>query len=270
MNDEGNLRDRLQEIKSIIHEEKLLFILFTLILPGGLILLVFLKEFSDYSSGFIFIFFLTTFLLFLLIYWIFLRLKKGLKLKILGKVEYFLYDSNFENVFEDFKKYCSEFSQHFKNKKFSHKETKIKTFNKWIEDSDKWTEDTLKRFADRFDSYESEYDKIISDLGTLKVKAAQEIEKNTTISSKNFVLIIFASFIISLFMYYIFEFVRTMNGFRIVYVSFFIILLLIDYLKEVLNIIRLSFGILFYRLVVPISKRYLNWQIKKFSQESIK
>ncbi len=267
MNEELNLRERLNELNSIIHEEKLLFILFSLILPGGLIYLVFFKEFTESPSWFIFI----NFLLFLLIYVIFLRFKKGLKLKILGKIDYFFFDLNIDQDFEDFKIYISELSHQFKNRTISHKETKIKTFNKWIADSDKWTEDFLKRFADKLDSYERKYDKMISDLRTLKVeiRKARENIKNTTISYKNFILIIFGSFMISMFMY-IFEFVRTMNGFWIAYVSFFIILLLIDYLKEVLSIIKLSFIILVYRLMLPISKRYLIWEIKKFGQESIK
>ena len=81
-----DLIKNLNELISIIQKENSLIILCSLILPGGSKYLLFRKEFTGSLEWFI----LINFLLFILIYVIFLRIRKGLKLKILGKRDYIL------------------------------------------------------------------------------------------------------------------------------------------------------------------------------------
>lgn len=206
----------------------------SLILPGGLIYIFFLnlKEFTGSSTSFIII----NSLLFIIIYWFFLGFKKELKLKSLRMIDYLLLNLNIKKDLHDSKKYCSELSYQYKK------------------DSNKWIKDFLKQAADKLDSYESEYDKIIS-----YIRSEQE-NINTNITTQQysvFLLIIFLSFIFSMVVYYVFEFARTMNRFEIFYILFFLILLIIDYLKEVLNIIKTILSILFGKLLVSIGKIFL-------------
>jgi len=242
----------LNKYKKSVNERDSLFKKCTLVLPGGLIYYFFRNEFTDTESITLFIF--ISALIFNAIYQFFLTIKKDLRLKILGKIEYVLLKCDKE--LDDIKKFISISSYHYKNK--SDQKKMNKAFNKWI--------------VDRYGIFERQCDKIISDFRSLmvQVRIVQENLKNATISYPKFLIIIFLSFILSMVMYF-FEFVKTMNLFLISYVSIFIILLLFDYLKDVLELIKLSFiTILFIRIILPISKIYFNRQIEKYHQESIK
>ena len=252
MSDKWDIKKYINIIDMIIQTEKSLYFISSLLLPFGFVYLVFFKEFTELTWFSGLISFSIYFIVFFLIYDVFLRIKKRLEVKIFEKFNHFIYFYICKD-FNSLKKEISEISPYYRDA--SHGTSNFNVFNKW--------------FADRFDSFENGFEKIISNFMALKnnVKEAQDNIRNTKTSYKMFVLIICSSFILSMFMYFISEFVRTINGFRIVYISFFIVLLFIDFFKKVLDYIKVYFIIFVNRLIMLFAKIYLirlkNWLSKQ-------
>ncbi len=231
----------IEQFKSILEEEDLLyFYLFAVfILPFGLIYLFFYKEFSE--SIWILIFLTTiTFLVFFFIYANFFGFNKRLKFKILQKIETFLdtYIKDFEGLKNDF----SEITEITEQNKAPY---------------------AMKIFAPFFKAYISNFEKTASDLEDLKSEllTARKTVESAKILFKKFILKISASFILSMSLYWIahifYEFIITMNMFLIIYLLFFILLMFLEYLREIP--IRLNFIMLLYRLIMPWGIRYVAW-----------
>jgi hypothetical protein len=240
----------IEQFKSIIEQEDLLYfyLLAAFILPFGLVYLFFYKEFPE--SIWILIFLTTIiFSVFFFIYANFFKLKKELKIKNLQEIETFL-DTNTKD-FEVLKNDFSEIKEI------------IEQYN---------TPYYIKMFIPIFKELISKFEKTVSEKEYMKseLMTARKTIESAKILFEKFILKISASFIFSMSLYWIahifYKFIITMNVFLIIYLLFFILLMFLEYLREIP--IQLYFFMLFSRLITPLARRYTTW-FKKYTKNIV-
>lgn len=226
----------LEELSEIIRQENLLYLFFALFLPGSLLYIPFTQEIGKLNSSWpgLFIFFLSHFIFFFIIYVFFLDLKKRLMANTLQTAQYTL-SVTLPEIEKLMQKDIPEILGNLKSSSFA------------------------LRILERLRIKSNE---LLSEGKTLKDKLnriREDLEKAKITSLKHFDFMMSAAFILSWFMYETYHsFFGSFERFRIIFVILFILMLFIEYFKLVLIRIRLSYSIiLVYRFLWPIGRRLI-------------